>query len=270
MAIKNLLVGYNGSEASSCALEAGILMQNKYDAYLTGLLIHESQTTSKSMQGWTPAHLQRFLSYAEERAIERIEKDFGYATRSVPQDKVQWMMERGRKEVTVAEFARFYDIVLLGQLEESGDTESVLHPERIAMVSGRPVLVVPKNWRPKFLAGTAILAWDGRRAATRALWDAMQIIETKSRVTIVPVKSKDILPSPEYINVETVLLRHGVESEHIYLKQKERSVDMEIVDYCNNENADLLIMGAYENSKFREDLFGGVTKDVLKEIKYPY
>jgi nucleotide-binding universal stress UspA family protein len=38
---------------------------------------------------------------------------------------------------------------------------------------------------------------------------------------------------------------------------------------CKDRGVGLLVMGAYEHSKFREDLFGGVTNEILQECPVP-
>jgi len=54
-----------------------------------------------------------------------------------------------------------------------------LDPNRIALDSGRPVLVASKDQALESFNDQAIIAWDGRRTTARALSDAMNILETK-------------------------------------------------------------------------------------------
>lgn len=270
MAIKNLLVAYNGSAASDAALHNTMLMQRKYDAHVTGLLVQGDPDAVGRGLPWMPESIRKSIAAAAAEAASDLEARFREATSAAPDDRVHWIDSRGESNATVAEYGRLFDLTILGAHEEMGAKEHLeLHPDRIALVSGRPVLVFPAGHLTEQIVEHAVLAWDGSRAAARALNDAMQILETKSLVTVVTVGKGHAGAEPHGIDVETALARHGVRTDKVTLKESGRSIARTILDHCAKCGAGLLVMGAYEHSKFREDFLGGVTHTVLRETRLP-
>lgn len=66
----------------------------------------------------------------------------------------------------------------------------------------------------------------------------------------------------------THLQRHGVEGIHENFPDT-LPVAETILNYCTRHDPSLLVLGAYEHSKFREDFLGGVTSDVLANTTIP-
>jgi nucleotide-binding universal stress UspA family protein len=269
MAIKNILVAFNGSESSENALLAAQRMQQKYGAHVTGLLAHEGKREKFAGRPWVPDNVRGIIEAAVQSDEERLEARFRDVFKQAPKEQVHWISLAAKPDSAVAQYACMYDITLVGR-EVRGQVEATnLHPERIALKSGRPVLVVPPG---ELAAGSmdkpAVLAWDGARAATRALNDAMLILETKQRVDIVSIGPK-IRPPLDGIDVVTALQRHGVNARRIRRKTAARSIGEDILAYCDEVDAGLLVMGAFEHSIFRQELLGGTTMTVLAKSKMP-
>ena len=270
MAIKNLLIAYSGSDSSDAALDAALFMRDKYDAHLTGLLAHSFAPVNPNVNSWIPEDVRESIKTAQAQATRKIEARFKQRTAaSSAPDKLHWISSPGDSNAKVARYARLFDLTILGRYDAIQGEDDELHPDIIAMVSGRPVLLVPREFDMSTFNEHAVLAWDGKRAAARALADAMQILKTKSLVTVLTVAdehSESLLPE---IDVATSLQRHGVKAEHVNLKRKGKSVSHRILEFLDKEQPRLLVMGAYEHSKFRQSILGGVTSSVLRKAKVP-
>lgn len=271
MAIKNLLIAYSGSESSDAALDFALFMRDKYDAHLTGLLAHNFAPINQNISSFIPEDLKESIKKARLKAAKNIESRFKKrVASSSASDKIHWISKRGESDATVAKYARLYDLTIIGRYDAvHGEDQVELHPDMIAMVSGRPVLLVPREFDMSTFNEHAVLAWDGKRASARALADAMQILKTKTLVTIVTVEDGDSEFSLPEIDVETALQRHGVKTERVHLKRNGKSVGNRILKYLDQAQPRLLVMGAYEHSKFRQSIVGGVTSSVLKKAKVP-
>jgi nucleotide-binding universal stress UspA family protein len=270
MAIKNLLIAYSGSQSSDAALDAALFMRDKYNAHLTGLSAHSFAPVNPNVGSWIPEDVRDSIKKAQVRAAKKVEARFKKRTASSPsQDKFHWISKLGDGNATVARYARFFDLTILGRYDATHGDDDELHPDVVAMVSGRPVLLIPREFDMSTFNEHAVLAWDGKRAAARAVADAMQILKTKSLVTVVTVNdaySEAALPE---IDIETVLQRYGVKTKHVSLKRKGKSVSYRILEFLGQCDCSLLVMGAYEHSRFRQSIVGGVTSSVLKEAKVP-
>ncbi|MCB1858781.1 MAG: universal stress protein [Gammaproteobacteria bacterium] len=271
MAIKNLLVTYSGTDSSKAALDFALFLRDKYDAHLTGLLAHNFAPINQNVSSWIPDEIRESIKKARAKASKAIKNQFEQRVADNPAaDKIHWIAKRGDSDVTVAKYSRLYDLTIIGRYDAVHDQDQIeLHPDTIAMISGRPVLLVPREFDMKTFNEHAVLAWDGKRASSRALADAMQILKTKSLVTVVTVEDGDAgLALPE-MDVETALHRHGIKTERVHLKRGGKSVADRILKFLDQAKPGLLVMGAYEHSKFRQSFVGGVTSSVLKKAKGP-
>jgi len=270
MAIKNLLVAYSGSDSSDAALGAGLFMCDKYDAHLTGLLAHDFAPVNPNVKNWIPEEVRESIHAAQAKARKDIAARFKQRTAQCPSpDKVHWIGKPGDSNGTIARYARLFDLTIIGRYDAVHGEDHELHPDMVAMLSGRPVLLVPREFDMSNFNEHAVVAWDGKRSAARALADAIQMLKTKSLVTVVTVDddpTEVLLPD---MDVETALQRHGVRTDRVRLKRNGKSVGYRILDFLDKAKPGCLVMGAYEHSKFRQSIVGGVTSSVLQKAKVP-
>lgn len=130
-------------------------------------------------------------------------------------------------------------------------------------------MAIPANYQIDEIGNNAIVAWDGSRAAARALFEAMNILETKSSVEIVTVDEE----STNLGNSDQVICR-GMERHEISvtltrLKSGNRMVAETLMAHAQQQNASILVMGAYEHSKFKEQLLGGATTRIAQDAQIP-
>ena len=270
MAIRNLLVAYNASASSGAALSAALFMSRKHDAHLTGLVATESRIDVTD-RPWLPESLLEAIVDLDRRHVREIEAQFLAACAGrIDDDRVHSIIRRGDADSTVAHYAQMYDLTLIGRHDAmQGSRRLELHPDRIALRSGRPILVIPPGWVEEEFRDHALIAWNGTRSAARALMDALLIVETRQEITVLTVEGRGRTPPLKGIDVVTVLERHGVGTTEVSVKPEGRSVGEIILDECARRSIGLLVMGAYEHSKFREERAAGVTNDVLQECPIP-
>lgn len=274
MSIKNILVAYNGLPGSEAALSGAVLMQRFFDAHLTGLFAHGNPFLSKQIKKpWMPKKVQEAVLAAADSPTADIQQKFYDICGSIPDDKLHWIDSGGEVQKTVARYARLFDLTVLGMHEISDEhrmTHIEIHPDRVAFDSGRPVMTFPANYEGSVFNGRAVVAWDGGRAAARALADAMQILENEAEVEIVSVGRSPLADSMPGIDVGMVLDRHDVNVTLTELPRvKKQPIADTLVEHCEKTGASLLVMGAYEHSPLRESLIGGVTHDIALRAKLP-
>lgn len=274
MALNNLLVAYNNSASAQKALDVALVMQGKFDTHITGLVARDRPRLFNEMDGWVPDAIRKSILESEKETYQAVEATWKKAIedRCVAQ-KTHWIQTAGDANATVMTYARYFDMTIMGQ---AGDAEHGLpmvgQPDMVALKSGRPVMVVPRNFDRGPVTDKIVLAWDGHRAAARALADAVHFLDEMSLVTILAVGAPDPIEKGLQADVATHLARHGIKTEHARIDSQRRShegIGEAIVDYCDQNRPDVLVMGAYEHSKFREDYFGGVTNTVFKDLTIP-
>lgn len=274
MAIKDLLVAYDGNEASQRALEFAAQMGRKYGATVTGLTVTRPDPYESHLRKWIPDNVKESMVTARREATKAIEQRFrdqmsaiGYA------GETQWLVEEGLPDLTIARAARFYDLLVIGQFITAFSTEHrSVDPQELLQRAGKPILIVPKDYAVRPFREEAAVAWDGSRHAARALTDAMQILETKKKLYILTAKaekqSRDIGDLPG-LDLQVHLQRHGIVSEVVQFESSVHGIGPAILEHCARLEPDVLVMGAYGRAKFGAQLFGGVTRYILQHHKVP-
>ena len=275
MALRNVAVAYNDSPNSKEAVRLAVLLCERHGAALTALHIRVPLTEDPQVGTWMPDTLMESLRKASHNSVERAERGFlDLVSTAGFGGAVDWVKEDGDINDKLAGLARYFDLLVLGQYSGTGHRERFrARAENIVMRSGRPLLVVPPGYRadPEPTDRIAV-AWDASQPATRALNDALQLFGGNNEMEIVSVvpKSKDSLTrAPLGRDVVRHLTLHGVDARRVTIESKERDVARALLQHCQGDNFDLLAMGAYGHARLREDLFGGVTKNVIENITIP-
>ena len=270
MAIKNILVAFSGSESSRSAVKLARQMMEKYDAHLTGALTYAPSEVSTTLKPYASAELTAVISAAEQDRRTAIHTEF-LSVLGLPEgEKVHWIEAGGDVDYSLMELARTYDIVLIGQYDGTRENRNLVpHPDMIALHSGRPVLVVPPELPDTVLNDKAVLAWDGGKSAARAMSDALDILASKSEVTLVSVGDGNAETLAKLNRVAAHLKTHGIAGEAEIVPRTKRSIAKVLLEVVEKHQAGILIMGAYEHSKFFEDIWGGTTNSAINSAKVP-
>lgn len=173
----------------------------------------------------------------------------------------------------LARQARFSDLVVVNQDDLSEALAETIGriPEYVAFTSARPVLVVP--CAP--VAGTpgqhVLLAWNGSKEASAALRAAIPLLRKASRVSVVAFRSPDdtdLYDLRYQADLAAYLARHDVAAE---IMAFDRHIDggHALLAMAAQEAYDLIVIGCYGHSQFRELFLGGVTSTLLHDATIP-
>ncbi|HZR72515.1 universal stress protein [Bradyrhizobium sp.] len=145
------------------------------------------------------------------------------------------------------------------------------YAEAIIFGSGRPTLVVPESEpRNPFKLNTVVVAWDFSRSAARAVADAIPVLEKAKTVRVVTVTNeKAIDTSHSTEEVAKNLSRHGIDVIVDRVDAGGFTIGESLTREIASHNADLLVMGAYGHSRFREFILGGATQSMLARPLLP-
>ena len=168
--------------------------------------------------------------------------------------------------------ARHVDLAILGQPRD-GDPliRQYALVERCLFSSGRPVIIVPAELEKFSLKGTVVAAWDGSAEAARAINDALIFLKPAARVVLLAGVTSEpgeegVIPSDDMIGH---LKRHGVVAEAMRVRIGEGDIGKPLLAATKELGADLIVMGAFHHSRWREFILGGVTLTVLEEATIP-
>jgi nucleotide-binding universal stress UspA family protein len=209
------------------------------------------------------------------QAYENAEKDRTETRQRIEADLtnegINWdwqTIDGASKSAILAEGSRLTDlaIVSLDPVRQGAAQPGRSLVGDLAMTSRTPVLAVPHGQRG-FGFGTAMIAYDGGPEASFAIRTALPILSACAHVKIAEVGiGKDELPMTDAADY---LARHGIEARIEPFEKGSKTVEERLVGAAHDMKADLLVMGAYGHSRWREALFGGVTHYVMAEIGVP-
>lgn len=268
MSIRNILVAFNGSGSAISALKYAASLTRGGQCHVTALLAHSTHEVISRRDAWVPEKAQEIIAAANAEILDTIEDRFRAVQDGLGLgDRLTFRRASGRVDAVLSETARGFDLLIAGQDQgEAVDEHVTFNPGRIALMSGRPVLIVPEGYNAEATHSHAVLAWDGGRASARALSDGLGLLEEQGKVTVLTAGEEPLArPVSELLEH---LARHGVSAAHEPVEAKP-GVARALLGYCRTHDPCLLIMGAYEHSKFREDFLGGVTARVLRDTPIP-
>jgi nucleotide-binding universal stress UspA family protein len=172
----------------------------------------------------------------------------------------------------VAVHAYYADLVVVARPEPVDRTASPPGlAESLILSSGRPIIVFPPRATVSRVR-RALVGWNAKRESIRAVADALPILAKAEAVEVLVAdhqrdpKSHGQEPGAD---IARHLARHGAHVEVRRLPVGGKDVGHLLLSEAVASRADLLVMGAYGHSQFREWVFGSVTQTVLYEAALP-
>ena len=165
--------------------------------------------------------------------------------------------------------ARYADLVVLSQFDPD-DPAGRIDPGLPAFVllnSACPVLVVPYANAAATFGEHALVAWDETLQASRAVANGVPLLRRARQTTLAVFNPADELRLAG-AEIALYLARHGVNVE---VRSGETGLDVgnALLSLAADLGADLMVMGGYGHTRFREVLLGGVTQTVLAGMTIP-
>ncbi|MBV8634566.1 MAG: universal stress protein [Burkholderiaceae bacterium] len=168
--------------------------------------------------------------------------------------------------------ARTSDLVVMGQ-PNPDDKQAALGmgmAGHVLLQSGRPVIFLPYAMPAPTSYGQAVIAWDGSRPAARAISDALPLLHSAEKVTILSAtKEKEAFRRFPDADLGIYLAEHELNVEIVENSNTGIDAGNWILSSAADLGADLLVMGAYGHSRFGEMILGGATRTVLQSMTLP-
>jgi len=267
MALKDILLHVDNSPSCSRRLDLAISLAKRHGAHLKGLyVLSHSYYAPRHGMGATEAARKAEELFSERTSQAGISAEWLFADWSVV-------------GVTVTEILNLYayytDLVIVGQPDHSSPDQSTPLdlPERLGLGTGRPLLVVPYAGDFSAIGERVMIAWKSGREAVRAANDALPILEKAGRVTVVTISlagSSDSNDADNSQSICTHLGRHAVNATHeqIYASSSMSVGDM-LLNHACEQNMDMLVMGAYAQSRRGVFMFSPVARHLLNFMTVP-
>jgi nucleotide-binding universal stress UspA family protein len=282
MALRDILVYLDQSEHALQRLHLAADLARRHQSRLTALYVRElspaqrhRQSIAELGQGSARAISQtnRQIRHSIDEAIERLRS----ALEEIRLDyelEIEWRCLDGVGSIIVPQHARFADLCVLSQdVSATAAATEYTFSEELLFVTGRPVIFVPAHGSFKTLGQHILVAWNSSRAATRAVNDALPLIERAQQVTVLAVNPAQFAKRYGALAPEKMvehLRRHGAQVTGV---SRDDVASELIADTVQAEalkvGADLIVAGAFGHPRLWEKLMGGVTRDLLARMQLP-
>ncbi len=269
--IKDLIVNL-GLGLHDPAGDFAISLAESFDAHVLGVAFAYEPIIPVSDMGGIPSDLiETQRAEADKKSLravsrfEKVAKRVGISAESLRVDaSVSGASDR------FASMARRFDLAVVGQPEPEKSAADIGIDEAVLLESGHPVLVIPYIQKQGPKLDRIIACWDGSRAASRAITDAMPFLQKAKHVDIVMVSRKPE-ESDEIAGADLGqhLARHGLKIDLKRMVSPDTDVASVVLSYAADCSADMIVMGGYGHSRLREFVLGGVTRNILSAMTVP-
>jgi nucleotide-binding universal stress UspA family protein len=273
MSYKTVLVHLNDERRAEALLEPAVQLASRDNAHLIGMHVYASLPAPPIAVPYGSKVLGS-VAAAERKSSEAIAAIFSRMTANRP-FVAEWRalkVPHVDLAAVVMEHGRAADLIVAGQTDPDWDLSPLLDfPERLALESGRPVLVVPYVGRYREVGRNVVIAWKAGRESARAVFDALPILQAAEKVQILEIKQRGDAEgtlAPD-TSIAASLGRHGIKPAIRTSVATDISVGDEILSRLADMGADLLVMGAYGHSRMRELVFGGATRHIARHMTVP-
>jgi nucleotide-binding universal stress UspA family protein len=276
MTYKTILVHVDQSDASRTRVHLAVNLAREYEAHLIGAaptgvsrFIYQS-----SIGGAAPDAGQLDAYLAQLRAQARKALDgFEESAKGNLVQSYETLLVDDEAGAGIGLRGHYADLIVAGQFnpDQPGPAAPPDFAEYVAASSGRPTLVIPYTGNFDACGRRPLIAWDASANATRAVTGALPLLCKADRVDVAVFNAAgqgEAHGEQPGADIALFLARHGVKVNVIIANSK-IDIGNALLSLAADNNADLLVMGCYGHSRFREMLAGGVTRTVLETMTIP-
>jgi nucleotide-binding universal stress UspA family protein len=281
--IKSILVPLIGDPIDEPALELAMVAARQFDAHIEGMYCRVSSEQASSfvssrldtslytevvkklqaqMEQEEREARQNFAVIIERESIEACDDPSTFSGPSA-----SWCAAEGDPVDVMARDGGAFDLIVTSHPTLSAQSMPNQVLDTAIFNTARPVLLASDK-APDPIGQSVLLAWNRGIQAGRALISAIPFLKRAGEIVILTVTT-EAKQGPEPEAIAKNLAWHGVSAEVKRVPPDRRGVGEVLLDEAHEIGADLLVMGAYSQSRLRDRIPGGVTKAILTRADLP-
>ena len=283
MSFKTILVPVSSPEASKSTLETALLVAKRWGSHIEVLHVRADPRglvpyTGEGMDG---SMIEEIMDVTEREGTDRATQarsmfeafcaENSLIVSDTPSAKAavttSWREETGREDEIVALKGRLYDLIIVGRPSATSPLPSPITLEAALHDTGRPIIVAPPE-APADVAGHIAIAWEASPEAARTIAVSIQSLSLADKVSILAPKLSQPLPL-EPSDLVDRLIWHGVSATIHEFDAQLGDLGATFLSETSAIGADLLVKGAYSQSRLRQMVLGGRTRHILNHTTIP-
>jgi len=273
--MKTLLIPTEDHDTMHAVLETARLFAKRFDSYMEGFAVRPSAAKfvamdpvssltvpmTKESDAEAVSQARRlFESFLEAQSVPRAQGDkaaFSYA----------WFDAAPDGDEFVGAYGRVFDLSILGRPGSAPQNPRMPPLESALFESGRPVLIVPSS-PVRAIGDNILIAWNGSTEQSTTIAFAMPILMRATQVTVATVESA-MTPGPSGEQAARHLRMNGIPAVARTIAPGARTPGEAFLAEAKSLGCDLLVKGAYTQSRLRQMIFGGTTRHILANAMLP-
>ena len=270
--MRNILLPFEYIETIPHLVDCAVSLAKKYNSSVSGVAIHQRIDSFIAQEG---SIVFDSLHHDEnkEEAIKYKEKFMDHINTLKKSDsdlsdlKYKWLSEELENQKYLGDLSRVYNVVIISRPYQELQSASLSSIQTILFDGGRPVMLIPMN-KQIDIGKEVVISWNCTTESSRAVFAALPILKKANNVTILTVE-KVITEGPSGEQVSELLASHGIDAKPVTISGDEKKIGDAILDFSKSVDADLIIKGAYTQSRLREIIFGGATRHLMLHSEIP-
>ncbi len=273
--MKSILVPIEDHGVIESALETAFLLGQSFGSYIEGLAITPdypvvlpvdiaigvpSPITPENRQEMATACHERFDAFMTRKGVSA-------STSSLSGLSYGWRQEGLSEDAFMGAYGRVFDVTVLGRPDGASGHARLSTVEAALFETGRPVLIAPPT-APKTLGKTIVIAWNRSTETARAVLGSMPLLAKANRVVVLELENWGV-PGPSGSELVRSLAMHGIPAEALIGSDPANRPGERILGESAALGCDLLVKGAYTQSRLRQMFFGGATSHILGNTTMP-
>lgn len=271
MSFHTIVVHLDGAPGSAMRTELAVGLAREHGSHLIGLA-PTGEVAPPFEFGASlvdPGYLVATGHYLRTQA-QRLCDDFDATAAAASLASHESRVVEAGHAASVMALARAADLTVIGQVERGAPAAAVERdlPEQVVLGSGRPVLVVPYTGRFRVPGGHVLAAWNASREAAHAFAGALPLLQRARKVTVMTQREAQAEPFATQ-DLAAWLQRQGVKTAHFADEVAPLGVGDLLLSRAADLDVELIVMGAWGQSRLKEWALGGATRSLLQQMTVP-
>ena len=273
--MKTILIPTEDHASMPAVLETARLIAQRFGSYMEGFAVYPAAADFVAVDPVSSLTIASMQAGDEEieRLAQGLFESFMQA-HAVPPAKpgpaaysYGWVRPAAHGDALIGSHGRLFDLIVLGRPGRAPQDPRMPPLEAALFESGHPVLIAPAA-APEVIGENVLVAWNGSTEQTRTTAFAMPLLRQAREVTVLSVEG-GMTPGPTGEEVAHYLRLNAVAATAVTAAPGTRTTGEAILDHAKTHGCDLLVKGAYTQSRLRQMVFGGATRHILASATLP-
>jgi nucleotide-binding universal stress UspA family protein len=273
--MKTILIPTEDHASMPAVLETARLIAQRFGGCMEGVAVYPAAADFVAVDPVSSLTIASMQEGDEEieRHAQRLFESFMQA-HAVPPAGLEpavysqrWVRAGAHGDAFVGSHGRLFDLIVLGRPGRAAQDPRMPPLEAALFESGRPVLIAPAA-APQAIGANVLVAWNGSTEQTRTTAFALPLLREAKQVTVLSVEG-GMTPGPTGEEFAHYLRMNAVAATAVTEAPGPRTTGETILDHARTHGCDLLVKGAYTQSRLRQMVFGGATRHILASATLP-